>query len=641
MLVRVGFFETPVTLPFVKDYQLLSELSSFSDSEQCKAQPNEMQSNSATSFDTSFSHEWSLLFGNKPDLNSLKNFCLSGCLRDSRIRSIVWRVLLRVVSPEPESWPNDLAARRTTYEKLKADLNTNPRTDDVNDNLDVNNPLSLQNESPWQQYFNDETLRDSIRKDVDRAFPEVHFFQSQTTRQIMMDVLFVYSKMNRSISYRQGMVDVLAPILFAIYFDHRAFDQLKEQNGLTGLNPIDLNILNRINNANYLEHDAFFLFSQLMIMIKPWYADPCSEIFPSSTTNETSKLLFKSGSINVNDSNLIHRLKHIEDKILQRIDPLLYEHLQELEIPFEVFGIRWLRLLFGREFPVNDLLFVWDVILTDDNHLETVDYIFVALLIRIRKLLLAADYTSALLYCMHYPPVEDVHQFIRFVLYLKSPLEFAKPKNVILSTQETNGDSRATEQQPSSQSQSRRNTFGSVSLRKPKSTNARTTRNECSSIQMNELEQTATTSIASFTSTPRTSTLLNTVLEPPNGSQTAPFVSGGHADVVALQLRLQDALDRADIGAFRVLEAASTLERCCPNQKSLAAELRTLAAYIRGESTDDYWHFTDRRSSISKPIRPLETSSATRSRQNSGNPRASQQSTKEMIEMHFARKKNF
>ncbi|KAI6187722.1 Rab-GAP TBC domain-containing protein [Aphelenchoides besseyi] len=537
-----------------------------------------MQSNPATSFDTSFSHEWSLLFGNKPDLNSLRNFCLSGCLRDSRIRSIVWRVLLRVVSPEPDSWPSDLAARRTSYEKLKADLNTNPRSDEVTDNLDVNNPLSLQNESPWQQYFNDETLRESIRKDVDRAFPEVHFFQSQTTRQIMMDILFVYSKTNRSISYRQGMVDVLAPILFAIYFDHRAFDQLKEQNGLTG-------------------------------------------------------------SMNVNDSNLIQRLKHIKDRILQRIDPLLYEHLQDLEIPFEVFGIRWLRLLFGREFPVNDLLFVWDVILTDDNHLETVDYVFVALLIRIRKLLLAADYTSALLYCMHYPPVDDVHQFIRFVLYLKSPLEFNKPKNVILSAQEANSDSRATEQQPSSQSQSRRNTFGSVSLRKPKFANARANRNDCSSIQMNELEQSATTSIASFTSTSRNSTLLNTVFDPPNESQTVS--SDGHANVVALQIRLQDALDRADIGAFRILEAASTLERCCPNQKSLAVELRTLAAYIRGESIDDYWHFTDRRSSISKNIRPLETSSANRSRQNSGNPRTSQQSTKEMIEMHFARKKNF
>lgn len=47
---------------------------------------------------------------------------------------------------------------------------------------------------------------------------------------------------------------------------------------------------------------------------------------------------------------------------------------------------RWIRLLFGREFPIHDLLFVWDAILAHRPTLSLVDYIFVAMLEQIRDL---------------------------------------------------------------------------------------------------------------------------------------------------------------------------------------------------------------------------------------------------------------
>ena len=45
---------------------------------------------------------------------------------------------------------------------------------------------------------------------------------------------------------------------------------------------------------------------------------------------------------------------------------------------------RWVRLLFGREFPLQDLLVVWDALFADGLTLTLVDYIFVAMLLYIR-----------------------------------------------------------------------------------------------------------------------------------------------------------------------------------------------------------------------------------------------------------------
>lgn len=45
---------------------------------------------------------------------------------------------------------------------------------------------------------------------------------------------------------------------------------------------------------------------------------------------------------------------------------------------------RWVRLLFGREFPLQDLLVVWDALFADSITLDLVDYIFVAMLLYIR-----------------------------------------------------------------------------------------------------------------------------------------------------------------------------------------------------------------------------------------------------------------
>lgn len=74
-----------------------------------------------------------------------------------------------------------------------------------------------------------------------------------------------------------------------------------------------------------------------------------------------------------------------------------------------------------REFHLHDLLFVWDVVLADRPTLNLVDYVFLALLIQIRDYLLSSDYSGTIQYLLRYPPIADIHSFIKLVLHLKFP----------------------------------------------------------------------------------------------------------------------------------------------------------------------------------------------------------------------------
>nr|XP_010302055.1 PREDICTED: TBC1 domain family member 5-like [Balearica regulorum gibbericeps] len=88
---------------------------------------------------------------------------------------------------------------------------------------------------------------------------------------------------------------------------------------------------------------------------------------------------------------------------------------------------RWVRLLFGREFPLQDLLVVWDALFADSITLNLVDYIFVAMLLYIRDALISSNYQTCLGLLMHYPPIGDVHSLILRALFLRDPKRNPRP----------------------------------------------------------------------------------------------------------------------------------------------------------------------------------------------------------------------
>ncbi|XP_048956039.1 TBC1 domain family member 5 isoform X5 [Canis lupus dingo] len=295
----------------------------------------------------------------------------------------------------------------------------------------INNPLSQDEGSLWNKFFQDKELRSMIEQDVKRTalcganrrwkhwFPEMQFFQQENVRKILTDVLFCYARENEQLLYKQGMHELLAPIVFILHCDHQAFLHASEsaqprQEMKTLLNP------------EYLEHDAYAMFSQLMETAEPWFSTFEHDGQKGKETLMTPIPFARPQDLGPTIA-IVTKVNQIQDHLLKKHDIELYMHLNRLEIAPQIYGLRWVRLLFGREFPLQDLLVVWDALFADGLSLSLVDYIFIAMLLYIRDALISSNYQTCLGLLMHYPLIGDVHSLILKALFLRDPKRNPRP----------------------------------------------------------------------------------------------------------------------------------------------------------------------------------------------------------------------
>ncbi|XP_041347301.1 LOW QUALITY PROTEIN: TBC1 domain family member 5-like [Gigantopelta aegis] len=395
----------------------------------------------SASFSTSYSSEWERLFVTPNYKTKLKDHGIAGRLRSSRFRSVVWKIYLEVLPEDLDLWVASCHEWRSKYEELKNQLIVNPRKAVDQVDLSLNNPLSQDDESPWNKFFQDNELRLTIKQDVIRTFPELEFFKSSQLQDMMLDALFCFCRTHSVLSYKQGMHELLAPLIFILHCDHQAFLHASEVDTLQPISPNHRDIVKVIMDPKYLESDAYAMFCKVMETVEPWYLSKDLEN-PRPTDKVTSQPFSRPQDLNPSNV-IVAKLTRIQDYILKKFDPELHQHLERLDIAPQVYGIRWVRLLFGREFPMQDLLAMWDAIFADGIGFDLVDYIFVAMLLYIRDVLLASDYVACLGCLMKFPPVGDVHYFIEKALYLREPNQYPRPPKYTFKTVNQPGANRS------------------------------------------------------------------------------------------------------------------------------------------------------------------------------------------------------
>uniref|UniRef100_A0A914I320 Rab-GAP TBC domain-containing protein n=1 Tax=Globodera rostochiensis TaxID=31243 RepID=A0A914I320_GLORO len=345
---------------------------------------------------TSFLNEWRMLFGETP--LKLRKHCVCGHLRNSHLR---------------KDWIKVLGEKRRNYTELRQQMESDPRVADFEENLDTNNPLSLNAKSLWCKHFENQALRKTIWKDVDRTFPDLKYFRNENVKRIMANVLFFYSVNSPHTYYLQGMHELLAPILFVLDSDQKAYQDLKDQNILrpngSDFSEMDFRSLDELNDPTFLEHDAFAMFTQLMSLVRHFYlSDCCHSIYAQSNVvsfkNHIERTPF-SESIIGRSSELLRRLEFYH-KFLE------YENLHICFV-FE-----------SAPSPTLDIEGGFACYSDQQRSLLIVDCIFVALLVQIRNLLLCSDYSSCIHCLMRYPPIADIQSFVHYVLHLASPKKF-------------------------------------------------------------------------------------------------------------------------------------------------------------------------------------------------------------------------
>ncbi|KAM0204657.1 hypothetical protein ACHAPI_000424 [Fusarium lateritium] len=339
--------------------------------------------------------------------------CISGC------RSLCWKTFLLSTAAEGLSWSQVLDNGREFYTEQRDHFLKYIKHPEALAELNID-PLTEDPTSPWNTIRQDEIVRAEIQQDVQRL-PDEASYHDDTTQAIILDILFMYCKIHPERGgYRQGMHELLAPILHVIEQDALDPSTLPEDI------PLDDALVKTLDHS-FIEHDAFVLFSRLMERAQSFYevkdiaATPGTPLQPSKFPEQSSAI--------------VERSKFIHEVCLQKVDPELAAHLTNIEILPQIFLIRWIRLLFSREFPFEQFLVFWDTIFAVDPTLELIDLICVAMLIRIRWDLLEADYSVCLQLLLKYPPPTGPHgpqTFVDDALYLKDHLSPSGGSSLIM-----------------------------------------------------------------------------------------------------------------------------------------------------------------------------------------------------------------
>lgn len=308
-------------------------------------------------------------------------------------------------------WKEILEKQRNLYTHFVHEMIVEPGTKASAGSQADDHPLNPNPDSNWGAFFKDNDMLLQIDKDCRRLCPDLFFFQkateypckeiihadsrvetlrkrvehcvlhSETLKvdrfgksnmiasrrktseeysllpdgqeahwEVVERILFIYAKLNPGQGYVQGMNEILGPIYYTFASDPR--NEWKE----------------------FAEADSFFCFTNLMaeirdIFIKTLDLDAVCGI-GSMMASFTSKLKEK--------------------------DEFLYNRIKELDLKPQYYAFRWLTLLLSQEFPLPDVLRIWDSLFADDKRFDFLICICCAMLMILRDEIVNEDFPTVM-----------------------------------------------------------------------------------------------------------------------------------------------------------------------------------------------------------------------------------------------------
>ena len=390
------------------------------------------------SIPTTIGEQFHLLFDGGDDFVLLKKESLSGRLKHyDHVHFLAWQVLLGVLPTETtdssgnkswQLWEEAAKKWRKEYDDLKQELVVNPHADgEGEETIDVtnDNPLSMGESSTWAQYFANSELRKDIFRDVDRTYPEIEFFRTTEIQDLLTTILFIYAKKHPQLAYKQGMHEIGALPLYVVHRER--LERLSGEHYTPDAGRHDYSkVIKTLYDPKFIEHDIYHLFSKMLEHLGPFYQQASSKApQPAASSNLDSSLGSLTGdgdsTSNTNASAVLRKCKLIQDVYLKKHDEALSNHLSDIELEPQLYLLRWIRILFGREFHLEDTITVWDAVFAFDDRFGFIDYMACAMLIFIRSQLLGRDFADCIKRLQKYPPVEDVTILIEHSIALTKP----------------------------------------------------------------------------------------------------------------------------------------------------------------------------------------------------------------------------
>ncbi|XP_044732800.1 TBC1 domain family member 13 [Chrysoperla carnea] len=353
------------------------------------------------------------------NMTKLRTLCFSGIPDENGRRALCWKLLLNYLPSAKVSWSEILARKREIYRQFVEEMIVMPGAADKEDVINMDHPLNFDPESKWQTYFKDNDVLLQIDKDVRRLCPDISFFQQATdfpclqvvnsngikrlhqrvqhtvlksanverkglgitkialsTKKAQEDyapmpegmeahwevverILFLYAKLNPGQGYVQGMNEIIGPIYYTFASD---------------------------SDENFREHaeaDSFFCFTNLMSEIRDFFIKSLDEA---------------ECGINGMMSKLMAQLKSN--------DPDVWFRLHQLELCPQYYSFRWLTLMLSQEFPLPDVLRIWDSLFADENRFDFLIYICCSMIMLVRNQLIKGDFPHNVKLLQNFPTVD-------------------------------------------------------------------------------------------------------------------------------------------------------------------------------------------------------------------------------------------
>ncbi|XP_050315879.1 TBC1 domain family member 13 isoform X1 [Anthonomus grandis grandis] len=352
------------------------------------------------------------------DITTLKKLSFYG-IPESK-RPLCWRVLLNYLPLETDIWDSVLAEKRKLYKQYIDELIVMPGENETNGDVTMgDHPLSINPDGQWSTFFKDNEVLLQIDKDVRRLCPDISFFQQPTeypceeivnsndvkrlhTRvqrrvlncanverkglgitkialsvkkapedyapmeegkeahwEVVERILFLYAKLNPGQGYVQGMNEIIGPIYHAFASDPD------------------------VSYKEFAEADSFFCFTNLMSEIRDFFI---------KTLDETDH------GINTMMNTMLNRLKNNDLDVWLRF--------QQLDMKPQYYSFRWITLLLSQEFPLPDVLRIWDSLFSDENRFDFLIYVCCAMIVILRKQLLNGDFSANIKLLQNFPPMD-------------------------------------------------------------------------------------------------------------------------------------------------------------------------------------------------------------------------------------------
>ncbi|XP_057431953.1 uncharacterized protein LOC130724688 isoform X2 [Lotus japonicus] len=283
------------------------------------------------------------------DMRELRRLASQGIPDASGLRSTVWKLLLGYLPQDRALWSSELAKKRSQYKHFKDDLLMNPS--EITRRM-----CSSANYDTDDSKFGSRGMLS--RSQVTQGEHPLSLGKTSIWNQFFQDSDII-EQIDRDVKRTHPDIH--------FFCGDSQFAK---------------------SNQAFAEADTFFCFVELLSGLRDNF---CQQLDNSV----------------VGIRSTITRLS----QLLKEHDEELWRHLEvTTKVNPQFYSFRWITLLLTQEFNFHDILHIWDTLLSDpEGPQETLLRICCAMLILVRRRLLAGDFTSNLKLLQSYPSTNISH----------------------------------------------------------------------------------------------------------------------------------------------------------------------------------------------------------------------------------------